>query len=80
VAGERNRIDCLKRSIGDAEATRCAIFLFANRAYEARMPEGEIGAMFGKCFVRAGFREGNEKAAFDLLELFGQIASRTHFG
>jgi hypothetical protein len=77
---EAETIDFLKRSIGDPETTRAAIFLFVNRAYEAHMPEDKIGAMFGKCFVRAGFPEEDEDAAFHLLDFFGQIASRTHSG
>ena len=71
---ERETIDALQRSLGDPEGTRAAIFLYANRVHEAGMPEREIGALFGKCVVRAGFNEEDEGPAFDLLEFFSQIA------
>jgi len=58
---EQETIDSLRRSCGDAEATKSAIFLFANRAYEAHMPESQIGQLFGRCIVRAGFQEKDEE-------------------
>jgi hypothetical protein len=75
---ERETIDCLRRSLGDGEGTKTAIFLFVNRAYEAHLPEAEIGAMFGKCFVRAGSPEADEESAFALLEFLGEIAAKVH--
>ncbi len=51
---ERETIDTLQRSQGDSEGTKTFIFLYVNRAYEAYMPTDEIGALFGKCFVKAG--------------------------
>lgn len=77
---ENETIDCLKRSIGNADVTSAAIFLYANRAYEAHMPEDKIGATFGKCFARAGFQEEDDEAAFALLEFFGQLARDAHSG
>ena len=68
----------LRRSYGDGEATKCAIFLFVNRAYEVHMPEAQIGEMFGKCIVRAGFREQDEEPAFAWLAHFGQLTSGVH--
>src|SRR4051794_37116717 len=40
---EDQTIDMLRRTIGDAEGIKTAIFLFVNRAYEAKMPDREIG-------------------------------------
>jgi hypothetical protein len=75
---EQATTDMLRRTIGDAEGTKTAIFLFVNRAYEAKMPEREIAGMFGKCFVRAGHPQDDEDAAWDLLEFLGGIAKATH--
>ncbi|HMF19794.1 MAG TPA: hypothetical protein VKE98_21495 [Gemmataceae bacterium] len=75
---EQETIDSLRRSYGDGEATKSAIFLFVNRAYEAHMPEAEIGELFGRCIVRAGFREEEEEPCFVWLEHFGQIAASVH--
>jgi hypothetical protein len=68
----------LRRSYGDGEATKAMIFLYANRAYEAHMPEQEIGGLFGKCVVRAGYCEEEEPPAFEWLEHYGAIATRVH--
>jgi hypothetical protein len=73
-------VSMLGQSLGDPERTRSAIFLFVNRAYEARMDEREIGAIFGKSFAAAGHPESDEDAAFDLLELLARVAKRTHDG
>ena len=75
---ETETINDLKRSYGDGEGTKTMIFLFANRAFEAHMPEPLIGRTFGKCIVRAGYREEDEAPAFDLLEFFAEVARRTH--
>lgn len=75
---EQETTDSLRRSVGDGEATKSAIFLFINRAYEAHMPEAQIGQLFGKCIVRAGFQEEDEEPAFAWLEYFGQIATGVH--
>jgi hypothetical protein len=75
---ERETTDLLRRSYGNGEATKSAIFLFVNRAYEAHMPESRIGEMFGKCVVRAGFQERDEEPAFTWLEFFGQLAAKVH--
>jgi hypothetical protein len=75
---ERETIDLLLRTRGDAEGTKTAIFLFVNRAFEAHMPEQEIGALFGKCFVRAGRPQEDEAPAFELLEFLGEMAGRIH--
>ena len=71
---EQETIRYLRLCLGDWEATKGAVFLYANRAYEAHMPEDQIGDLFGKSFVRAGWAEEDEATAFDLLEYFGQIA------
>lgn len=68
----------LRRTIGDAEGTKTAIFQFVNRAYEAKMPDREIGGMFGTCFVRASHPQDEEEAAWDLLEFLGEVAKATH--
>jgi hypothetical protein len=77
---EAETIDGLKRSYGDGEGTKSMIFLFVNRAYEAHMPEPLIGGMFGKCIIRAGYREEDEDPAYDLLEFLGGIARGVHGG
>ncbi len=75
---ERETIDSLRRSHGDAEATKAAVFLFVNWAYEAHLPESKIGGMFGVCIVRAGFSEAEEEPAFALLEELGQLAAHVY--
>jgi hypothetical protein len=75
---EQETTASLRRSYGDGEAIKSAIFLFVNRACEAHLPESEIGKMFGKCIVGAGFREQDEEPAFAWLELFGQLAAGVH--
>ena len=68
----------LRRSIGDAEGLKTTIFLYVNRAYEAHMQEEEIGELFGRCFVQAGFGEEDEDFAFNTLEFLGEIAKNVH--
>jgi len=75
---EQVTIASLRRSHGNGEGTKSAIFLFVNRAYEAHMPEAQIGGMFEKCIVRAGFQEPDGEAAFAWLEFFGQLAAKVH--
>jgi len=75
---EQTTTDMLRRTIGDAEGTKTAIFLFANRAYEAKMADREVWQTFGKCFGRSGHPQSDEEAAFDLLEFIGDIAKATH--
>ena len=75
---EAETINDLRRSYGDGEGTKTMIFLFVNRAFEAHMPEPLIGRTFGKCIVRAGYREQDEAPALDLFEFFAEIARRTH--
>ena len=77
---EAETSDGLRRSYGDGDGTKTMIFLFVNRAYEAHMPESLIGESFGKCVVRAGYREDDEGPAFDLLEFLGAIARGAHGG
>jgi hypothetical protein len=72
---EQETTASLRHSYGDAEATKSAIFLYVNRAYEAHMPGEQIGKMFGKCIARAGFREQDDEPAFAWLEFFGQLAA-----
>ena len=77
---EAETIADLTRTYGDGEGTKTMIFLFVNRAFEAHMPETLIGETFGKCIVRAGYREEEEGPAFDLLEFLGGIARDVHGG
>jgi hypothetical protein len=55
---EQDTVAMLRRSYGDAEATKGAIFLFVNRAYESHMPEARIGELFGKCKTRNRYSLG----------------------
>lgn len=71
---EEETTSLLRRCLGDMEALKGAIFLYVNRAYEANMPDAQIGALFGKAFVRAGWPEEQEDAEFDLLESLSQLA------
>ena len=48
---EEETTSLLRRCLGDMEALKGAIFLYVNRAYEANMPDAQIGALFGKAFV-----------------------------
>lgn len=75
---EAETIDGLRRAYGDGEAVKSIVLLYVNRAYEAHMPQELIGATFGKCIVRAGYREEDEAPAFDLLDFFADIARRVH--
>ena len=75
---EEQTIDSLRRSHGNLEQLKSAIFLYVNRAYESHMKESDIGGLFGKCVVRAGFTEQEEEPAFAWLEYFGQIAAKVH--
>jgi hypothetical protein len=75
---EQETIESLRHSYGDGEATKSAIFLFVNRAYEAHMPEAQIGQTFGRCIVRAGYREQDEEPVFAWMDHFGQIAAKVH--
>jgi hypothetical protein len=77
---EAETVNDLRRSYGDGEGAKATIFQFVNRAFESRMPEQLIGELFGKCVVRAGYREEDEGPAFDLLEFFGEIARRAYGG
>jgi len=51
-----------------------------NRAYESHLPEADIGGMFGKWVVGAGFSESEAEAALFWLEFFGQLAAKVHGG
>lgn len=75
---EQETINMLRRSYGDGEATKGDIFLFVNRAYEAHMPETQIGEAFGRCMVRAGYQEQDEEPLLSWLEAFGQLAAKVH--
>lgn len=75
---EQETIESLRKAYGDNEATKGAIFLFVNRAYEAHMPESKIGEMFGTSMVRASFQEQDEEPVFSWLEQFGQLATAVH--
>ena len=77
---ETETVADLTRSYGDGEATKTAIFLFVNRAFESQMPESQIGGLFGTCIVRAGFREEDEEPAFTWLETFTHVARGVHGG
>ncbi|MDP6545096.1 MAG: hypothetical protein QGH60_14000 [Phycisphaerae bacterium] len=71
---ETETVADLMSSYGDVEATKAAIFLFVNRAFESQMPESQIAELFGRCIVRAGFREEDEEPAFAWLETFAHVA------
>jgi hypothetical protein len=75
---ENETIEDLRRCHGDAEGLKTMIFLYVNRAYEAHMPDEEIGKLFGKCFVRAGFGQQDQDFAFDMLQFLGDIAKQVH--
>jgi hypothetical protein len=75
---EEETISSLQRSYGQAEMTESYIFLFVHRAYEAHMSEDQIGEMFGRCVVRAGYQESEEDPAFAWLEHFAELARNVH--
>lgn len=75
---EDETVQLLRRSYGDREATKGAIFLFAHRAYEAHLPETAICDLFGRCIARAGFPPEDDDAMFSWFEQAGQIAAQMH--
>ncbi len=68
----------LKRDFGDAEATRGSIFLFANRACEAGLPDAELAGIFGRSLAKAGYGPAEEDAAITILETFVATARGVH--
>ncbi len=68
----------LHRDFGDAEATRGSIFLFANRACEAGLPDAELAGIFGRSLAKAGYGPAEEDAAITILELFVETARVVH--
>lgn len=72
--------DSLARDYGDAEATKTSIFLFVNRAIEARLPDARVAEIFGKSLVRAGYQEQDEASALAWLESFTEISRGVHGG
>jgi len=77
---EAETVDELQRAYGDGDATKGTIFLYVNRAYESHMPERMIAEMFGKCIVRAGYREEDEEPASAWFESLAAIARKVHGG
>jgi hypothetical protein len=75
---ENETTDLLRRSYRNGEATKGAIFLFVNRAFEAHMTETGIAELFGRCIARAGFPSEEDEATFAWLEHFCQIAAKGH--
>src|SRR2546430_942694 len=77
---ESETTDGLRRSYGDAEATKGVVFLFVNRAYEAHMPQSLIAETFGRSVARAGYREQHEEPVFACFEMLAAIAEAVHSG
>ncbi len=75
---ETETLEALRRDYGNADAFKASVFLFANRAYEARLPEAEIAALFGRCLVRAGYHADDEEAAIAWLDYFSSVARKVH--
>ena len=68
----------LRSNYGDRERTKTALFLFANRACEAHLPDAMIGEIIGVAVARAGYFEREQAAVFDWVELFVETARRVH--
>ncbi len=70
--------DALRRDYGNVEAVKSSVFLYVNRAYEAGLPDGLVGELFGRCIVKAGYSEEEQDSVFDLLESLAVTAKAVH--
>ena len=70
----------LTRDFGDAEATRGSIFLFANRACEAGLPDELLAEIFGRALAKAGYGPNEEDAAVTTLQILVETARGVHRG
>jgi len=71
-------ISNLTESYGDLEALKGSLFLFANRAYESKMPEEQIAEILGVSIVRAGYTELEEETVYDIVEPLAEVAKAVH--
>lgn len=75
---ESETTNALRSDYGDVEALKSSVFLHVNRAYEAGLPDGLIGQIFGRCIAVSGYSEEEQESVFDLLESFAAIAKTVH--
>lgn len=75
---ETETADALRSDYGNVEAVKSSVFLYVNRAYEAGLPDGLVGQIFGKCIAKAGYSEAEQDSIFDLLESLGATAKAVH--
>jgi len=68
----------LRRDYGDVKAVEATLFLFANRAYEAALPEKSIWQALGTAIARAGYSEVEEERVLDLFEHIAGLAAKVH--
>ena len=68
----------LTDSYGDLGALKSSLFLFANRAYESKMPENKVAETLGVSIVRAGYTELEEEKVYDIFESFIDVVEATH--
>jgi hypothetical protein len=72
----------LSRSRGNRESLRASLFLYLNRAYEARLSPDLIadliGCAEGGILDRAGLSAAEESAVIDEFEILAPIIEATH--
>ena len=68
------------REHADPEQVKSSLFLYANRAFEAHLPEAEVSQLIGQLVARAGYSEAETENVLDMFELFAQVAAGTHAG
>ena len=67
----------LRCARGDGDQTKAVIFIYANRACESHMTSEQIGELFGRCVIDAGYQEDPEiDAACAWLDHSVQIAAK----
>ena len=75
---ESETADALQSDYGNVEALKSSVFLYVNRAYEAGLPDGLVGQIFGRSIAKAGYTEAEQDSVFDLLESFAATAKTVH--
>ncbi len=67
-------VSALKSDHGDLESLKTTLFLYANRAYEAKLAEEQIYTLLAISIVHAGYSDEEEGRVLDIFESFAQIA------
>lgn len=75
---ESETAEALRADYGNLESVKSSVFLYVNRAYEAGLPDGLVGQIFGRCIAKAGYTEEEQDAVLDLLESLASVARAVH--